>query len=162
MVLTKEQQHEYYIKRKNARLLLIENNNKLKNEIGSPEYAANLQYVEIIRLMKLDNLKILNPSISYLGCSAVYFKSYLEKKRIEGIDTEKDIIMYNDNSIIVRIKPITKFNLDNEDEMLNCCHYSNYRIVFLDDVSKTNEWNCEKELFWVENISRKEYFQVYL
>jgi hypothetical protein len=70
--------------------------------------------------------------------------------------------MYNDNSIIVRIKQVSKFNLNNEDEMLNCCHYSNYQIVFLDDVSKTNDWDCEKELFWVENICRKEYFPVYL
>ncbi len=38
---------------------------------------------------------------------------------------ENDEIMTWDNTHMDHIKPISRFNLDDEDEFLDCCHYSN-------------------------------------
>ena len=104
--------------------------------------------------MKLTDLEKTKPSIEYLGCSAVYFREYIQKKMTP--DMNWDNIHYD------HIKPISKFDLNNADELLECCHYSNFQpLLETDNLEKSNKWNDECELFWRENICGKEYFEIY-
>ena len=61
------------------------------------------------------------------------------------------------------IKPVSSFNLDNEDEFLLCCHYSNFQpLLATDNLVKSDKWSEEDEIFWRENISMKEYKNIYI
>ena len=66
------------------------------------------------------------------------------------------------NIHIDHIKPVSRFNLQNEDEFLDCCHYTNLQpLLSEDNLIKSNKWNDTKEAFWVANIKGKEYLQIY-
>jgi hypothetical protein len=68
-----------------------------------------------------------------------------------------------DNIHLDHIKPVSKFNLDDETEFLDCCHYTNFQpLLAKDNISKHAKWNETDELFWVENIRQKEYLPLYL
>jgi hypothetical protein len=68
-----------------------------------------------------------------------------------------------DNIHIDHIKPISKFDLDNQDEFLECCHYTNLQpLLIKDNLSKNNKWNDEHNEFWKSNILYKdEYLNIY-
>ena len=52
--------------------------------------------------------------------------------------------------------------LDNEEEFMKCCHYSNLQPLFIiDNLEKHNKWTEEDELFWNENIIYKDYNEIY-
>ena len=107
------------------------------------------------RVMKLSNLEKTKPSIEYLGCSAEYFKDYLQSKMVEGMTFE--------NIHLDHIKPVSKFDLSNIDELLNCCHYSNFQpLLARENMEKGNTWNETDEIFWNENIKGKEYIPLYI
>ena len=59
--------------------------------------------------MKLTNLDKLKPSIEYLGCSPEYFKQFIQSKMTAEMNF--DNIHYD------HIKPVSRFNLENEDEL---------------------------------------------
>jgi hypothetical protein len=68
-----------------------------------------------------------------------------------------------DNIHYDHIKPIFAFNLENENDLLNCCHYTNFQpLLAIDNLSKSSRWNEEDEIFWKENICKKEYLQLYI
>ena len=117
-------------------------------------YIINLQRSNIWRVMKLTNLEKIKPTIEYLGCSAEYFKSYIQSKMT--IEMTFDNIHYD------HIKPVSRFNLEDENELLDCCHYTNFQpLLAVDNLSKSNKWTDENELFWKENICGKEYLQIF-
>ena len=61
------------------------------------------------------------------------------------------------------IKPVSAFNLDDENELLACCHYSNIQpLLAKDNMYKSCKWNDEDEAFWQDNIKGKEYLPLYL
>ena len=68
-----------------------------------------------------------------------------------------------DNIHIDHIKPISQFDLDNQDEFLECCHYTNLQpLLIKDNLSKNNKWNDEHNEFWKSNILYKdEYLNIY-
>ena len=114
----------------------------------------SLQRCNIRRMLLSENLNKLKPTIEYLGCSAEYFLEYLQKKMIEG--------MTFNNIHIDHIKPVSRFNLQNEDDFLDCCHYTNLQPLLAEDnLIKNNKWNDAKEQFWIANIKGKEYLQIY-
>ena len=115
---------------------------------------VSLQRQSIRRMLLSENLTKLKPTIEYLGCSAEYFLEYLQKKMIEG--------MTFNNIHIDHIKPVSRFNLQNEDEFLDCCHYTNLQpLLAQDNLIKSNKWNDTNEEFWRTNIKGKEYIQIY-
>ena len=118
------------------------------------KYLIQLQRHQIWRVMKQTNIEKTQPSIEYLGCSAVYFKEYISKKMTD--DMTFDNIHYD------HIKPISVFDLDNHDELLKCCHYTNFQpLLATDNLEKSNKWNDETDAFWRENICGKEYLEIY-
>jgi hypothetical protein len=67
-----------------------------------------------------------------------------------------------ENIHIDHIKPISAFNLENEDEFNSCCHYTNLQPLFAaDNGFKSRKWTQENEAFWVNNIKYKEYMPIY-
>jgi hypothetical protein len=115
---------------------------------------VNLQRYNIWRIMQQSDLEKTQPSIEYLGCSAVYFKEYISKKMTTEMTFEN--IHYD------HIKPVSVFNLNNPDELLECCHYTNFQpLLATDNLEKSNKWNDDCELFWRENICGKEYLKIY-
>ena len=118
-------------------------------------YKVILQRSSIKRIIKLTNIEKTKPSIEYLGCSAEYFHNYIKSKMVEG--------MTFDNIHYDHIKPVSVFNLEDEDELLNCCHYTNFQpLLSTDNMIKSNKWSEADEEFWKENICGKEYLPLYI
>ena len=131
--------------------------NKFKSEcqICEPiKYLIRLHRHTIYRTMKQSDLEKTQPSIEYLGCSAVHFKEYISKKMTAE--------MTFDNIHYDHIKPVSVFDLNCPNELLECCHYTNFQpLLATDNLEKSNKWNYECELFWRENICGKEYLKIY-
>ena len=125
-------------------------------------YLVNLQRHQINRCFKNSNLKKTKPSISYLDCSAEYFNEYFEKK-MDLWNEHHDVKMTWDNIHIDHIKPINAFNLDDEEEFLKCCHYTNMQPLLAEDnLSKRCKWSNEDNKYWCDNIIYKEYLDIYI
>jgi hypothetical protein len=61
-----------------------------------------------------------------------------------------------DNIHLDHIKPVSKFNLEDETELLDCCHYTNFQpLLIKDNLNKSNKWSETDELFWNANIEGK-------
>jgi hypothetical protein len=115
---------------------------------------VSLQRGSIRRMLLSENITKLKPTIEYLGCSAEYFLEYLQKKMVDGMTFK--------NIHIDHIKPISRFNLQNEEAFLDCCHYTNLQpLLAQDNLIKNNKWNKINEEFWVANIKGKEYLPIY-
>jgi hypothetical protein len=118
------------------------------------KYLVNLQRNQLKRVLRQSNLEKAKPSIEYLGCSVEYFKNFIEKKMTKD--------MTWDNIHLDHIKPITKFKLDDEDQFLDCCNYTNFQpLLVKDNLEKNNKWNKSDDDFWVEYIKGKEYIELY-
>ena len=104
--------------------------------------------------MKQTNIEKTKPSIEYLGCSAEYFIEYIKSKMTPD--------MTFDNIHFDHIKPISKFNLEDEEELLKCCHYTNFQpLISTDNLEKSNKWSDADDKYWCENICNKEYKGLY-
>ena len=117
-------------------------------------HLVDIQRHQIRRVMKLTDLRKTKSSIEYLGCSVEYFKEYIEKKMVEGMTFE--YIQYD------HIKPVSKFELTNIDDLLDCCHYTNLQpLLAKDNIEKRDKWTLDDDYFWNENIKGKEYLELY-
>ena len=127
-----------------------------------PLYLVHLQRNQLNRILKFYNQSKITHSIEYLGCSGNDLKIFLQSK-IDLYNTTNEVKMNWDNIHIDHIKPISKFDLDNQDEFLECCHYTNLQpLLSFDNLSKSNKWNDEHNEFWKSNILYKdEYFNIY-
>jgi hypothetical protein len=115
----------------------------------------NIQRVAIRRMLQNSELLKTKHTIEYLGCDSDFFKEYLKNKMTPD--------MTFDNIHIDHIKPISKFNLSDPDEFLQCSHYTNLQpLLAKDNLDKSNKWTDENELFWRDNIIYKEYFKIYI
>lgn len=114
-----------------------------------------LQHNNLKRI--LTNPVVFNPTrpVKYLGCNSIYFKEYIKSKMIDCIDWN--------NVHLDHIKPVNAFNLDDEDEFLDCCHYTNFQpITEIYNTIKGDRWSETDEIFWNANIKRTEYLSLYL
>jgi hypothetical protein len=117
-------------------------------------YLINLQRVQLCRLLKIIEINKNKHTIEYLGCDIVFFKKFIEKKMIEGMN------WYNIH--LDHIKPVSKFNLENNEEFIFCCHYTNFQPLLINDnLSKYNKWSIKDEIFWNVNIKGKEFYSLY-
>ena len=119
------------------------------------QYLIHKQRTQIKRCFQYTSLKKTKSSIKYLGCDIDTFISHIEKKLTDD--------MTWDNIHIDHIKPVSKFNLDIEEEFNKCCHYTNLQpLLAKDNMNKHNKWTDENEVFWNENIIYKDYDKIYL
>jgi hypothetical protein len=109
-------------------------------------YLVYLQRKHLRKLFnKTDVVKKTKPSIEYLGCSSEYFIEYIEKQFKEGMNW--------DNIHLDHIKPVSKFNLDDEDEFLQCCNYKNFQpLLAKDNLEKHNKFTKEDEEEWIKRM----------
>ena len=121
------------------------------------QYLINNQE-RYIRRLQLSNQEKTKHSIEYLGCEIEYFKNYLLSKMTPDMNWH--------SSHIGHIKPTCAFDLNNHEEFLDCCHYTNFQPIshndFLTNIDKLNKWNDIDDIFWNENIKGKEYLQLYI
>ena len=76
---------------------------------------------------------------------------------------EMTVEMTFQNIHIDHIKPVSLFDLNNEEEFLKCCHYTNIQpLLALDNMNKSNKWSEEDDDFWEDNICNKEYKTIYI
>ena len=125
-------------------------------------YLVNKQRCNIYRILKSSSQNKTKSSIKYMGCDADYFIEYF-KKKMDIYNETAEIKMNWDNIHIDHIKPVSVFNLDDEDELNKCCNYTNFQPLFAkDNLTKNSKWTDEDEVYWNENIKDKEYFGIYL
>jgi hypothetical protein len=125
-------------------------------------YLVNLQRTHIFFCLKVSTLKKTKPSISYLGCDANYFIDYF-KKKMDIWNEKNEIKMDFSNIHIDHIKPVSSFNLDDEEEFLDCCNYTNLQpLLIKDNLSKNDKWTDDDNKYWNENIKGKEHLEIYL
>jgi len=118
-------------------------------------YLVNLQRSSLRRLfVNSNNIQKTKHTIEYLGCDSEYFLTYIQCKMTPEMNLN--------NIHIDHIKPVSKFNLNNHDEFLKCCHFSNMQpLLVIDNLEKSNKWTEENEKFWNDNIIYKEYMEIY-
>jgi len=118
-------------------------------------YLIQRQRKHIKRCFQYTTLKKQKSSIKYLGCDINTFISHMEKKLVDD--------MTWDNIHIDHIKPVSRFNLDIEEEFNKCCHYTNLQpLTAKDNHIKKNKWTDENDKYWNENIIYKDYDKIYL
>ena len=124
----------------------------------------NLQRGNIARLFKNSTLIKKNHSIEYLGISSDEFIEFFEKKmNLYNDNDNNNIKMTWDNIHTDQIKPVSVFDLDDENEFLNCVNYTNLQpLLAKDNLEKSNKWSITCEIFWNENIKDNEnYIKIY-
>ena len=74
-----------------------------------------------------------------------------------------EIEMTWDNIHIDHIKPVSAFDLDDTNEFLDCCHYTNLQPLIAEvNLNKSNKWNDISNEYWLNNIINKEYLDIYI
>ena len=96
----------------------------------------------------------------YLGCSIEFFRKHIESLFQEGMSWRNYGDHRNDGWSIDHIIPVSKFNLNNEEELYKCFNYKNTQPLWwwqnqikfskvlnekeLGDIRNTNKVICEK------------------
>ena len=125
-------------------------------------YLISLQRKQLRRCLNNSSLNKTRSSIEYLGCNAEYFIEYI-KKKMDLWNETNEVKMDFTNIHIDHIKPVTAFNLDDEDEFLDCCNYTNMQpLLAQDNLSKNNKWTDDDDVYWCKNIINKEYLNIYI
>jgi ribosomal protein S27AE len=100
---------------------------------------------QVFRIFKNSRIRKFNHSIEYLGCDTDRLKEHFKKKMTDE--------MTFDNIHIDHIKPVSKFNLHDEEELLKCCHFTNLQpLLSKDNLELNNKWSEENEIYWNEYI----------
>jgi len=131
-------------------------------ECNFKKYLIHLQRSRLRRCFKNSNLKKTKPSIEYLGCSTEYFMEYF-KKKMDKFNLFSEIEMKWDNIHVDHIKPISVFDLDNQDEFISCCSYTNLQPLLAEmNRTKHNKWNDVSNDFWLTSIINNEDADIYI
>lgn len=135
---------KYTCKSCNGKGICEHNIRKLDCKICKPENYL----ISLLRKRTRDCLKKLGKkdnTIDYLGCTQAEFYKYISSKMTN--------IMTLDNIHIDHIKPVSKFNFSNIDEVYECCHWSNLQpLLATDNLKKSNKWTEQDEINWRNNI----------
>jgi len=125
-------------------------------------YLINLQRVQIYRVFKNSSQTKKKQSIEYLGLNSDEFIKFFQKK-ISLYNEKNEIKMTWDNIHTDHIKPVSSFDLDDEDEFLSCCNYTNLQPLLAEDnLKKHNKWDITSEIYWNTHIKDNDnYFEIY-
>jgi len=108
----------------------------------------NLIRCQVRRCFNISTLNKINHSIEYLGCDVETLKRHIQDKMTDQ--------MTFDNIHYDHIKPVSCFNLDDEEEFLKCCHFTNLQpLLAKNNLELSNKWTDENEIFWNEHILYK-------
>ena len=117
-------------------------------------YLVNLQRCRIYSVLKNKELTKAKSTVEYLDCTSEYFMEFIKAKMVEG--------MTFDNIHIDHIKPVSSFDLQDPEEFLKCCHYTNMQpLLAVDNQEKSNKWTGVNEKFWNDNIIYKDFTEIY-
>lgn len=104
---------------------------------------VNLQRSRLKNILK--KIGKTHHTIEYLGCSRIEFYEYIKSKM------SSDMTIHNIH--LDHIKPVSKFDLSNVDEIYECCHWSNIQpLLAKDNLKKSNKWSEDDEKYWRYNI----------
>ena len=127
-------------------------------------YLVNLQRKQMRKIFEKSNLNKTKSSIKYLGCDIKEYINHIQNKIKYFNDFIATDIQMNTNNIhLDHIKPVSKFNLKNENEFLECCHYTNIQpLLIKDNLEKNNKWTDKNEKYWNDNIKgNKNFIEIY-
>jgi hypothetical protein len=121
-----------------------------------------LQRKGISRLFIQSDIPKTKRSIEYLGMDSDEFILFFEKK-MNLYNAKNEIKMTWMNIHIDHIKPISVFDLDDEDEFLSCCNFTNLQpLLGKDNLEKHNKWDITSELYWNTHIKDNDnFFDIY-
>ena len=125
-------------------------------------YLIGLQRKGISRLFIQSDIPKTKRSIEYLGMDSDEFILFFEKK-MNLYNAKNEIKMTWMNIHIDHIKPISVFDLDDEDEFLSCCNFTNLQpLLGKDNLEKHNKWDITSELYWNTHIKDNDnFFDIY-
>jgi hypothetical protein len=135
---------KYFCKECNGKGICIHDIRSYDCKICKPHYYLVNLLRERIRysLKKLGKTK---NTIDYLGCSPEEFYNYIKAKMTSEMSLN--------NIHIDHIKPVSKFNFENIEDVYQCCHWSNLQpLLSIDNLKKNNKWSIEDEINWKKNI----------
>jgi len=125
-------EHKKKWRLKNKEKIKLYWDNKLKNDI---QYKL-LHYLRGRLRVALKNNYKTGSAVKDLGCSILEFKQYLETKFQSGMTWENQGQWHIDH-----IKPLSSFNLNERDQLLQACHYTNLQPLWaIDNVRKSNRF----------------------
>lgn len=140
----KERERKRRWKKQNLQQFLRKRRNyETKKRANDPVFAMHNRIQKGIstQLKSINKRKSMNTH-EYLGCSYVFFVSYLESLFLPGMNWENRNEWHIDHK-----KPKSWYNLINEDgsvndeEMKKCWHYTNLKPMWwLDNLAKSNKW----------------------
>lgn len=82
---------------------------------------------------------------TYIACSNEFLFNHIKSQMIEGMTLE--------NIEIDHIKPVAKFDMTKEEEIMKCFHWSNLQPLLKEDNRKKSaKWTKEDEENWQKNI----------
>ena len=114
-------------------------------ECDLPKYMLHKQRVHLNRVLKQSVLQKTQKTIEYLGCTPEQFITHIQSKMTAEMNF--------DNIHLDHVKPVSRFNLDNEEEFKMCCHFTNFQpLLAKDNLRKHNRWSDEEDEHWRCNI----------
>jgi hypothetical protein len=116
-------------------------NKKICKTCSPIDHLISLQRRRINTILKNNKIIKNNRTIDYLCCTSEFLYNYIN---IQLTDE-----MIEKGYDIDHIKPISKFNLNDEKELKKCLHYSNLRpMLSIENKRKSNKWTKEDEIEW--------------
>ena len=91
----------------------------------------------IWKILKRQNVKKTQTTVELIGCAPEFLKKHLESQFTEGMTWEN----YGYRGWhIDHIIPCSSFDLSDEDQLKQCCHYTNLQpLWWIDNIKKSNK-----------------------
>jgi hypothetical protein len=139
----------------------------MEQKILNPEQLYNdnnpIKYLTKCYKRTLHRLKLtpdqIKKSLDYLGCNFIQFYIFIQVKMNNWNLNNPNNLMNYYNIHLDHIKPVDVFDKSNEDDMLICCHYTNFQpLLKRDNLYKFNKWKPHNEEFWINHIKGNIYY----
>ena len=95
-------------------------------------------------------------ALKYLGCSAEFFCDYIRSQYKDGMtDHNYGVGGWH----LDHIKPCAAFDFDNEEELYECFHYTNYQPMWGDENNEKSSW-YEGEKHYYNKFRREKSYKI--
>ena len=124
-----------YKKRNHKKLMNWANKRSKERQLEDIQYKLKVNLRKrLLRAIKIDQKS--GSAIEDLGCTIQFFKNYLESKFKPGMSWE-NYGLYGWH--IDHVIPLSKFNLQNREDFLKACHYTNLQPLWATDNLKKGD-----------------------